>query len=152
MAISKIVQDSVNSGVAGTGPAFSAWQSSAQSISANTWTKLQFQTKEFDTASAFDSVTNSRFQPTVAGYYQVNGAFYPGGVTTAILGIYKNGSQFKQGSYFVATVIISQTFSSLVYLNGSTDYIELYGYSSSAVTIGNYQSTTYFQASMVRSA
>jgi hypothetical protein len=40
---------------AGTGPAFSAYQSSAQTFF-NTWTKIQFQTEEFDTNSNFDSI------------------------------------------------------------------------------------------------
>ena len=48
------------------GPAFSAYQSSAQTLSSNTVTKIQFQTEEFDTANCFDSTTNYRFTPNVA--------------------------------------------------------------------------------------
>ena len=40
------------------GPAFSAYRSTNQSLSGQTWTKVQFDTKEFDTASCYDNVTN----------------------------------------------------------------------------------------------
>jgi hypothetical protein len=43
-------------------------------ITSNTFTKVQINTEEFDTNSNFDSTTNYRFTPTVAGYYQVNGS------------------------------------------------------------------------------
>jgi hypothetical protein len=84
----------------GYGPAFSAYQSVAQTIPVSIATKMQFQTKEFDTASAFDSTTNYRFQPTVAGYYQINGAanFSAGTSNTVIVFIYKNGAEAKRGT------------------------------------------------------
>ena len=56
-------------------PAFSAYQSTGQTLSSSTWTKIQLQTEEFDTASCYDNATNYRFTPNVAGYYQVNGVF-----------------------------------------------------------------------------
>jgi len=66
-------QSSFPSNIAGTGPAFSAYQSSGQTISStSTWTKINFQTEEFDTNNNFDSTTNYRFTPQIAGYYQVN--------------------------------------------------------------------------------
>ena len=75
------------------GPAFSAYQSSAQSgISHQTWTKVTLTTENFDTDSKFAS---SRFTPTVAGYYQLSGAVQTPSVTAAhfICGaIYKNGA------------------------------------------------------------
>ena len=73
------------------GPAFSAYQSSSQGLSASTWTKIEFQTEEFDTASAFDSTTNYRFTPLTAGYYQFNAAVYSGSSATLTqLYFYKN--------------------------------------------------------------
>ena len=38
-------------------------------------TKIVFNAKEFDTANAFDSTTNYRFTPQVAGYYQFNSCY-----------------------------------------------------------------------------
>jgi hypothetical protein len=136
------------------GPAFSAYQSSGQTLSSNTNTKIQIQTKEFDTNSNYDATTNYRFTPTIAGYYQISGAFqitstFCGGVVN----IYKNGAAFKQGSaQNTGSVANAWAVSALIYLNGSTDYVELYG----SVTVGqntlNTQNGTYFQGVLVRGA
>lgn len=156
MPLSKIEQSSVNSGVAGTGPAFSAVSAGGQVISSGTYTKIQFTSEEFDTNNNFDTSTY-RFTPTVAGYYQCSGAmgFYtPGTVTPNILVFYKNGSAYKNGAYLNTNPnggVVNGSI--LVYLNGSTDYMELYGYVASTGTItiqANPQ--TYFQASLVRAA
>ncbi len=137
------------------GPAFSAYQSSAQTVSNNTNTKIQFQTEEFDTNSCFDNSTNYRFTPTVAGYYQVNGRVeYAAGGPYTYCTIYKNGSFFKPGAVSNATGTYACTVSALVYLNGSTDYIELYSQqvSGGSTTVSTGSPATYFQASMVRAA
>jgi len=147
-----ITQSELAVGVAGTGPAFSAYQSSAQTLSANTFTKLQFQTEEFDTANCFDNTTNYRFTPTVAGYYQAGGGF--GGGTsqcTTIVALYKNGSNIKTLANS-PSVNPASYGSALVYLNGTTDYIELYGVLSTGQVTGTGISGTYFQAVMVRAA
>ena len=68
LASGSVTQSKLASGVAGNGPAFSAYQSSAQTLSSNTATKLTFTTEEFDTNNNFASST---FTPTVAGYYLV---------------------------------------------------------------------------------
>lgn len=114
-------------------PAFSAYQSSAQTISTATATKLQFQTERFDTNNNFDSSTNYRFTPTVAGYYQVNAnAGTGGGLAYGYVSIYKNGSEYSRGVQGSGGAgIISYTVSDLVYLNGSTDYLEIYFYQAS---------------------
>lgn len=141
-------------------PAFSAYRSSSnQSVTAGVWTKVQAQTEEYDTASAYDNATNYRFTPQVAGYYQVNGQLCPSGVpvTRGIAAIYKNGSIHKIGSDFVSdsNTVGRSTVSALVYLNGTTDYVELFGFVSSVSGPGFGFSTgadTYFQACLVRPA
>jgi hypothetical protein len=145
---------------AGTGPAFSAvFSSGSQSISINTATKIQFPTEEFDTASCYDNSTNYRFTPTTAGYYQVSTAVQFGGsvtsFTSATLSIYKNGSGFKR--MYVASTSYGQApaLSALIYLNGSTDYVEVYGTvsgSSGSPGINAGAELTYFQAALVRAA
>ena len=138
--------------VSGNMPAFSVYQSSAQTVSGSTWTKIQFQTKEFDTSSAFDNITNFRFQPQVAGYYQVGGQVQVGASTTTITcAIYKNGSVYKYGMN-ESTAASNAAISVLVYLNGSTDYVEFYGYLVIGQALTAQSTYTYFQASMVRSA
>ena len=137
-------------------PAFSAYLASSQSITSATFTKIQFNTEEFDTNSNYDNATNYRFTPTVAGYYQANARFESGVASTlTVCSIYKNGSEFKRGmdSRFTQNASTSVAANALIYLNGTTDYLEIYGYISGVSPfIEAGLSSTYFQASMVRSA
>jgi hypothetical protein len=116
-------------------------------LSAATFTKLDFQVEEFDTNSNFAS---SRFTPTVAGYYQINGAVANGLNTQTISSIYKNGSIYKAGVNYSNGY--SGNVSSLVYLNGTTDYIELYGYFAGGGNSGTGIESNYFNGIMVRAA
>lgn len=149
----------VGGNLAVNGPAFSAYLSSNQSITSSVWTKVQFNTEEFDTNSNYDNATNYRFTPTVAGYYQVNAsisASSSSSQTRSIIAIYKNGSEFKRGNYLGAgynSVSENPIVSALIYLNGSTDYVEVYGYITGTTnTFGGVSAETYFQASLVRGA
>jgi hypothetical protein len=140
------------------GPAFSAYSNANQNISSGTYTKIALQTKEFDTNSNFDNATNYRFTPTVAGYYQINGQCFCAGtaLTYTLSSIYKNGSNIKIGSGYNGTAIsnISSSVSSVVYFNGSTDYVELYAIitATSPNLVGGASFYTYFSGAMVRSA
>lgn len=143
--------------VSGNMPAFSAYLSTSPSIANATFTKIPVNTEEFDTNNCYDSTTNYRFTPTVAGYYQVSGSINIGAPSTGVclLSIYKNGSSFKLGSQipFTATAnYIISNVCALIYFNGSTDYVELYGYQSSGVsqTMNASSSASFFQAVMVR--
>ena len=152
-----ITQPELATGVASTGPAFSAYLNSSQSITNATFTKVQCNIEEFDTNSNYDNATNYRFTPTVAGYYQVNGAVSFGSGTTGLCAtaIYKNGTRLKDGAAIgYNTNGTSSTVAALIYFNGSTDYVELYGYQSggTTTTLTGTVNGTYFQASMVRSA
>jgi len=155
-----ITQPELATGVAGTGPAFSAYaDATTQTLVTSTYTKILFQTEEFDTNSNFAS---SRFTPTVAGYYQVNAqslfAFGVSGTGTCLVSIYKNGVLLKEGSriYISANSSGAAVVSGLIYLNGSTDYAEIYAQQASGtnqnLTGGNNQQLNYFQASMARGA
>jgi hypothetical protein len=154
-----VTQAKLASGVAGNGPAFSAWLSSNQTVSNTTFTKLQANTEEFDTASCYDNSTNYRFTPNVAGYYQVNGNINitSSNNTDVLCLIYKNGSSLKWGNYATRTSVNfdqGSVASALIYCNGTTDYLELFGYTAGTGTlqfIGS-QQRTFFQASLVRSA
>lgn len=156
-----ITQAELASGVAGNGPAFSAYLSAnSASVTANTFTKILCNTEEFDTNSNYDNATNYRFTPTVPGYYQVSAASQMGGAVNtvlALLTIYKNGSRFKDGAIIrdsAGTGNMASVVSTVVYLNGSTDYVELYGYinGNGTLTFTGGQNFTYFSACMVRSA
>ena len=146
-----ITQAKFSTNVAGNGPAFSAYQSSAQTPSAGVWTKVQYQTEEFDTNSNFDNTTNYRFAPTVAGYYQITGRAENGSAFNVMtLSIYKNGSAFKNSSY--GSTMAGVQISCLVYFNGSTDYVEAYVNQSSSNALVATPAGTYFQGVLVRAA
>jgi hypothetical protein len=139
--------------VSGNMPAFSAYQSSAQSTTSSVNTKIQFQTEEFDTNNYFDNATNYRFTPLIAGYYQVSGSVsYASAASNMQATIYKNGTAYKAG-YNATGTSGTDHVSALVYLNGSTDYIELYSIQTTG-TLNTYAFAqyTYFQAVMVRAA
>ena len=146
----------VNAGIqvaSNAAPAFGVYQSSPQTLSSNTWTKIQFQTKEFDTANCFDATTNYRFTPNVAGYYQLNFAVTNTASATQILtGIYKNGSNFKNTTYGASLSSTSGWGSAIIYFNGSTDYVELYSYFQIGQATQQGQTWTWFNGAMIRSA
>ena len=153
LASASVTQPKINGGVAGTGPAFSAYQSSAQTLSSNTFTKIQLQTEEYDTANAFDNTTNYRFTPNVAGYYQVVGCIAVGAVVSGInLAIYKNGSVYKSVFSSASSTVSIGSGTIQMYFNGSTDYIELYASIGVGQVLANSSQYTYFQATMIRTA
>jgi hypothetical protein len=139
-------------------PAFSAGKgaSPTQTVSNATNTKIQFLTEEFDTASCYDNSTNYRFTPNVAGYYQVNLAIGngSGGGGYSYAKIYKNGSNVKASLITQTSNGPSNQVSALIYLNGSTDYIEGYWFQASGGNqdVTNGTDISFFQAAMVRAA
>ena len=155
---------SATAGVPINGPAFSAYSNAAQTVSNNTLTKVVLQVEDFDTNSCFDSTTNYRFTPTVAGYYQVNGTLRLSGTITTVqtlLYLYKNGSAYADFTNTNPSTALSSNGytivggSVLVYMNGSTDYLEIYGYyfgGTSTFSGTSSSDTSRFQAAMVRSA
>ena len=123
--------------VALNGPAFFAYPNSTTSTVNSTSTKLTFDAELFDTNSNFAS---SRFTPTVAGYYQISGVvtlIASSGISR--IEVFKNGSIYCIGSQMANNSSgVASTVSVLVYLNGSTDYVELYGYQTSGGSINNF--------------
>jgi len=136
-----------------TGPAFSAYQSTTQSVPNATLTKIQLQSEEFDTGLAFDSTTNYRFQPTTAGYYQISGCFASSVATSLIVSVFKNGAEFKRGQQLLGSHNQVE-MSCLIFLNGSTDYVELFGFQASGAPANSSTGAhiTYFQGFLARAA
>lgn len=139
----------------GTGPAFSAYASANTACANNNFTKVIFASEEYDTANCFSS---SRFTPNVAGYYLITGSL-AWGTGTFVVGVsmFKNGSRAKDGTYINSNASTGgvTTISAQVYLNGSTDYVEIYAYQASGGTIDvftNGANGTVFAGSMIRSA
>jgi len=153
-----VTQAKLGTSVAGNGPAFSAYRSLDQSISAATYTRVNFQAEQFDTASCYDSTTNYRFTPNVAGYYLFTGAAEISAVGNRYtMYLYKNGSAFLAGIDAIGNGTNSQgcSFSGMAYANGTTDYFELWVQGNNASTLtGNATAPFYswFQGYLVRSA
>lgn len=151
-----VTQGMIASGVGGTGPAFSAYSNSGTSLSNGTYTKLAFQVEDFDTASCYDNTTNYRFTPNVAGYYIITSGsilVVAGGVFANV--IYKNGSPIKSMQVANSSGGAGPTVSSVVYLNGTTDYVEIYAIQTSGSTQTVYIDGvrySYFSGALVRAA
>tara|TARA_E500000318_G_scaffold108610_2_gene119811 strand:- start:1 stop:576 length:576 start_codon:yes stop_codon:yes gene_type:complete len=141
-------------------PSFFAFLSSDSSVVSDaTWTKVQINSELFDTDNCYDNSSNYRFTPTTAGKYKVEygitfNPFATDDVSEALLGVYKNGSLFIQpgmafGSHPITSVSI--TGSQIIDFNGSSDYIELYGYfnevSAGGAKFNSYKRSCYLGAS-----
>jgi hypothetical protein len=157
MALTKVPQDMIVPPAAvPEGPAFAAYLNGTQSVSNGVWAKVAAATEEFDPNLCYDTAA-ARFTPTVEGYYLVTGKLVGAASTTAsslIAGIYKNGSLFKSGPAYISTGTNSMyaEVTALVYMNGSTDYIEFWGVNSGSGTntLTSGQSTTYWGAFLAR--
>jgi len=137
----------------GNSPAFSAYQSSSQSVTAGNWTQINFQTKEFDTASAFDNVTNYRFNPQVAGYYQTSGGVgMNASATTIQLAVYKNATLAKYLEISNSSTESNVSGSTLIYLNGTNDFLTLVVNIGTSQGLAANSASTFFQAVLVRAA
>ena len=115
-------------------PSFTATLTSDTSISDDTVTLIPCDSELFDTDNAYDNTAgNYKFTPQVAGKYfvfvyaQANASSGQGGDFNAY--IYKNGSQIHVSEYNFtdgAASRLSASASSIVDMNGSTDYIQGY--------------------------
>lgn len=135
-------------------PAFTVYRSGNQNITQNTYTKVQFNVETFDTNNNFDSTTNYRFTPTVAGYYQLNGQIqFNTPATLLVIALYKNGVN-AQAATLAATLLAGSmvSISSLVSANGSSDYFEIFAYSDNAAPQINSTTNTYFSGFLARGA
>ena len=114
------------------------------------WTKVNLNTTTVDTDNSLDAGT---FKPSVAGWYQVNGNVSIINATQIATGIYKNGVVYSKGTN-VNGSLYAASASDVVYLNGTTDYLELYVQAStpSALEINGDRSYTYLSAVLVSGA
>ena len=117
-------------------PAFEATKNALQyGVTLNSDVKITYETEIFDTAGNFAS---SRFTPTTAGKYFVycNQRIITQNNNTLSrtqLKIFKNGSQYQNvmSDFNLSTNYLRATanhVSAVVDMNGSSDYLEIYGY------------------------
>ena len=146
--------------VSGNMPAFLAYPSASATPTSNVWTKVACNTEVFDTNNCFDSTTNYRFTPTVAGYYQITAYCDNAGTgyTSGLAAIYKNGSIYSiiGGPYSIPSGTQEYTSggTTLMYFNGTTDYVEFYMRVIASSGINLYGGLTYttFSGALVRTA
>ena len=141
--------------VSGNMPAFSASASGTTTITSGVFTKMVLNAENWDTASCYDSTTNYRFTPNVAGYYLITGSLDAGtstNQTRAIPVIFRNGSQYRLGVNIATAAgnIFTSTVSAQVYLNGSTDYVELFAYVLASTAQYTAGTATWFDGVLVR--
>lgn len=143
----------ISSAIGPVGPSFSAYQSVAQAIAgAFTPTKVQLQTEQWDTDNAFDPFVNYRFNPQVPGYYEVSAHVAVDAASFITVSLYKNSNLSKVLFNTYPTAWGDGGASALVYLNGTTDYIELYLTTGAALNTVASEYYTWFQASLARRA
>ena len=105
--------------------------SSNQSVTTGVYTKVQLNAEELDSHGEFDTATNYRWTPGVPGWYMVSFKVYGSGSGTSVVfaALYKNGARISYSNY--AAAIAAETIAAgteLVYMNGTTDYLELYAF------------------------
>ena len=148
--------------VSGNMPAFSAYSQTDAVISTSTLTKITgISYTNYDKSNGAYSTSNSRFTPTVAGYYMVYAFFEWASInSTNVRDIYfvtQAGSYRRGQAQTAATNANNQCqVSGILYFNGSTDWIEVWAYQTTGgnLTIynGNGQPYNCFEACLIRTA
>ena len=125
-----IANSGTATGFGGTNtPSFMAKQTGTQNISSATWTKVQFNSEVFDTDGTFDSSSNFRWTPGVAGKY-----FMYLGVTIDDLDdgkrlftkVYKNGSGVAESLTLSSSGVTEKTSNNTSFIDiaDADDYYE----------------------------
>ena len=127
-----------------SGPAFLAYNNANQTVTAGAWTKLSLNSEVFDTDGCFAS---SRFTPTKAGYYVTEITVTTNGTCYGV--IYKNGAAYKYLCNSNADIYASGGI--VLYMNGTTDYLEVYVKSSTTTVYGGSSLECTFSGAWIRS-
>lgn len=132
---------------------FAATTDNNQSVATATWTKVAFNTVTADAATWFDT-TNRRWKPRYPGVYNIAAAVAHSVAAASgsmSLLIQANGTTAiaRTARTTRATGTDSLTVDGQVYLNGTTDYVEIWVYQDSGAnsTVVNSADLTRFQGS-----
>lgn len=137
---------------------FSAYGNAGQSLPSGAVTKILFQTEEFDIGGGFNNTAGTvgtapaySFNPQIAGYYHIIASCNSNNTTGySAAYIYKNGAGVKLGPLIPGTASSAGMYmTALLFLNGSTDYVEVQCYSSAAATTNAGPDRTFFQGFLV---
>lgn len=142
------------------------WTSNAPKVAADRGSVDQLIPHLTDTlvtwpAVEYGSLTSNKFQPNKAGYYFVTANLSTGIFSTddlpdngkMFIKIFKNGALYKQSmvlGHNPPSIYYNAAVSALVYLNGSTDYVEIYVFQrnpdSSSVALFSTAASNLFHA------
>lgn len=103
---------------------------------AGAFTKIQITSEQWDPFGWFDSTTNYRFLPTIAGKYLISVNAYAQNISgSSGLSIHLNGS-FNNMAQYGSPVTQDWSFSvtGAVVMNGSSDYVEVFGFHNTAAS------------------
>ncbi len=152
VATSSLGITGTSDGVASSSVAFSVHKNGTnQTVTANTFTLLTWSTEVFDTNNNFD-LTTERFTPTVAGKYIATVAsFCNDSTTNCQVAIYKNGVLYSK-NVNVDPNNTGSMVTTIVDMNGTTDYLEAYGYDGGGTTISGAAEVTYFSGALIAPA
>jgi hypothetical protein len=134
-------------------PTFRAYRSgSTQSITASVITLVQFNTESFDPQNEYDNTTNFRYTPQREGYYLINATVQFQDVSDVerletIIRV--NGSNYSRGMITGRAGIVQNLavhHGDIVFLNGTTDYVDIAGLSTNSGNISIDSERTNFSA------
>jgi hypothetical protein len=155
----------------GPGPLFSVYASGGQSLPSGQTTNISLQNKLYDTAVCFNntgstvtlngiSVPAYAFAPNIPGYYQFNYSVRQAGATSEIVAIVnKSNVAYTATASDSLSNVVGSTGSSLVYMNGISDYMILQAYVGATGTVQSRNNTansvtygydTFFQGFLIQ--
>ena len=148
--------------VSGNQPTFRAFLPSNQTLSNATDTKITLTNEVFDTASCFNNTGSTvngipayAFLPNVAGYYQIN-AIVGGSASVSLvynwIQIRRSSTEDSRAIYAPYGANSYGSVSNLIFLNGSTDYVELFVQLAGTGTLNALATYTMMSGVLVRAA
>ena len=156
-AISGASLTNLPAGGASAGNMFRAKMNGGYNTTNNTQGEIIFQSEDFDLGGAYNH-TNGRFTPNIAGYYFIDASLQFSNSQSNYhfrSSIYKNGSEWSLDTMWNdgSNGENHCKVSSIVYVNGSSDYISIFGWQNSggALTV-NPGNGSYFSAFFLRTS
>lgn len=110
---------------------FRVRRAAALSLVSITWTKVVFDTEDFDTNNNFASGT---YTAPVAGFYQFNARISSSHSIQIIIALYKNGSLYHRGGQDIGNGTSGVTLSEFVQ-SAASDTWEIYAFTEAAGTV-----------------
>ncbi len=111
-------------------------------------TPIVWTTELWDVGGSVTGLPTATIQPTVAGYYQFNGV---AAFTTSVscrVSLQKNGAVVKRG----VTATQFSNVSGQIYLNGTTDYVQLSIWSQAGGTVDDAINQTWLDGFLLKAA